>query len=147
MSNKFAKSQQVTNENSSRKVTLQQQEFYSGVVPKAEELEKYDHINPGFSERLFKMAEIEQAGRLALQNKMIDTQKELTLKDLSYQKQGIWVGFLSVVVIVAFCTYLAYLGAVTEAAAALAITIGLAGIFVIRQYNKKNDLDNNNKEE
>ena len=143
---RFAKNQQMTKESSSQKLTVQQQEFYSGVVPKAEELEKYDHINPGFSERLFKMAEIEQAGRLALQNKMIDTQKELQIKSVSYLKQGIWVGFLSVVVIVAFCTYLAYLGAVTQAAA-LAITIGLAGIFVIRQYNKKNDLDNNKKEE
>lgn len=144
---KFAKSQQVTNESARVKTTLQQQEFYSGVVPKAEELEKYDHINPGFSERLFKTAEIEQAGRLAMQNKIIDTQRELQVKHYSYQKQGIWVGFLSVVLIVAFCSYLAYLGAVTQAAASLAITIGLAGIFVIRQYNKKNDLDNIKKEE
>jgi uncharacterized membrane protein len=144
---KFAKNQQVTKQSSMVTTTLQQQEFYSGVVPKAEELEKYDHINPGFSERLFKMAEIEQAGRLAMQNKIIDTQKELQVKHFSYQKQGIWVGFLSVVLIVAFCSYLAYLGAVTQAATSLAVTIGLAGIFVIRQYNKKNDSDNDKKEE
>ncbi len=97
------------------RVTVEKHEYYSGNIPKSEELAKYNEINPGFADRLISLVEKEQQGRLNLQNEIVKVEKEVMLANISSQNKGLYVGFASVIAILSFCSYLAFLGDTTAA--------------------------------
>ena len=82
MSKQLKKQTSVTEDNRG-KTTLERHEFYSGIVPSADELAKYEDICEGFADRLISIAEFEQRERIKLQNKIVDDEKVLRLTGLS----------------------------------------------------------------
>jgi uncharacterized membrane protein len=137
MSNQLKKQKTEVNQGHSS-VTVEKHEYYSGSIPKSDELAKYNEINPGFADRLISLVEKEQQGRINLQNEIVKVEKEVMLANISSQNKGLYVGFASVLAILGFCSYLAFLGDTNAAGITVVGTvIGLAGVFVIRRYSKK----------
>ena len=53
---------------------LQVTEEFSGPLPPADELEKYEHVSPGASERIIAMAETESSRRHELKKTIVDNE-------------------------------------------------------------------------
>ena len=122
-----------------QQVSITQQQFYSGPVPDPEALAKYEQIQPGFAERLLSMAEKEQNERIATQNNIINTEKELNHKELANVKRGQTFALIAVLSVVFLCGYVFYLGNAKEARdIGVIVIVALAGVFITgRLYIKK----------
>lgn len=70
------------------KVSISQQQLYSGPVPDPESLAKYEQIFPGFADRLITMAEKEQDSRISSQKSRIETDKKVVETELKNFKRG-----------------------------------------------------------
>jgi uncharacterized membrane protein len=120
-------------------ITFQQQNIAVSVqnhrpLLPANELAEYENVKEGFAERLFQMAEKEQNARLERENSFI----RLSQKSLSLSLWGMVFGLLSVIIIAGLCAYIAQLGDAKAASAiAVAVIVGLAGVFVSREYLRK----------
>ncbi len=138
--NKQLKKQTTEIDKGNHTVTLEQHEYYSGNIPKPEDLAKYNDINPGFADRLISIVEKEQQGRLNLQNEIVKIEKEVMLANIASRNKGLYIGFASVISVLSFCSFLAFLGdTVAAGATAVGTIISLAGVFVIRKYNSKKE--------
>jgi uncharacterized membrane protein len=124
-----------------QRVQITKQELRIAPLPEPEELQRYELVQPGFAERLLIMAEKEQDRRLKKEDAIID----LSRRSLNLTRLGLWLGFLSVVVMTGLCSYFAFLGDVKAAAwTAGAVIIGLAAVFVTgRVVLNKNDSNKN----
>ncbi len=69
-------------------ISLTHQQYYCGPIPDPDSLAKYESISPGFANRLLVMAEIEQSERIKTQNKIIDVEKQIAIKDSNNFKRG-----------------------------------------------------------
>lgn len=101
---------------------------HHGPLPLPADLADYEAIQKGFAERIMQMAEKEQNGRLSSFN-------DLAGKEYNLKSRGQNYGLISVLVLVAFASFLAYLGA-TESAAWVAGggIAGIVGIFVTGRF-------------
>jgi uncharacterized membrane protein len=117
--------------NHQREITISQQQFYSGPVPDPDSLAKYENISPGFADRLLKMGEKEQQERINTQNKIIDTEKELNVRELNNYKRGQIFALLAVMLVVGLCVYAFFLGYSKEARdIAITVIAGIASVFI-----------------
>jgi uncharacterized membrane protein len=125
-------------QNQQSSISVSRQQLFAGPVPSPDLLEKYEQIQPGFADRLIKMAEKEQEHRLKSQEKLIDGERELSNKELANFKRGQIFAILSVFIIVSLCVFIFYRGYKTEGRdIAVAVIIGLAGIFISGRFNRK----------
>jgi uncharacterized membrane protein len=116
------------NQPTQKSIQITKQEFRSGPLPAPEELERYENIAPGFAERLLLMAEKEQDKRLDREDRIIN----LSVRSINNTRIGLFLGFLSVIIMVSLCGYFAFLGDTKSGAwTAGAVIIGLAGVFVL----------------
>lgn len=77
--------------------------LYTGPIPSASELEKYNQVLPGLAERIMKMAEIQSAHRQELEKKVIDS-------NIKGSKKGQIFGFIIGMSGLGIVTYCASLG-------------------------------------
>jgi len=113
------------------KLTLTQEKFFSGPVPDPDSLAKYENINPGFADRLLKMGEKEQQERINTQNKIIDIESELNIRELNNFKRGQIFALLAVLLVVGLCVYVFYLGSSKEGRdIAVTVIASIATVFI-----------------
>ena len=125
-------------------VTVAEQKTYSGILPPPADLAEYEVIKEGFADRMLAMAEKEQASRHVLQKIALEGEVKLKTDAISYLNRGLLIGLLAVIVVAIVCCYIAYLGNTLVAGGTLAITVALAGIFVIRNYKKDENKEDSN---
>ncbi len=117
------------------------QSLYSGPVPDPDTLGKYEAIQPGFAERLLTMAEKEQSNRHFREQADRDQEKYICdhierqhLRDSKSFNKGQYLAFLSVILVVALCSYCVYRGFASQAQyIAIWVIVSLAGVFVLRK--------------
>lgn len=125
----------------------QTQKYYSGPVPNAEELKKYNEVNPSFAERLLAMAEKEQANRILLNEKVIELNNLNTTNSLRIQeeniktiKRGQYLATFTVICIIGLCIVGFYFQANSQVA--IIATSTIVGTIVAfmkgKQQNKPN---------
>lgn len=108
--------------------TISEISHHSGPLPRPADLADYEAIQKGFAERIMQMAEKEQNGRLSSFNDLVG-------KDYNLKSRGQNYGLISVLVLVAFAGFLAYLGAMESAAWVAGGGIaGIVGIFVTGRF-------------
>lgn len=90
---------------------------FSGPLPDPNDLAVYEQILPGAAERIFRMAEKEQDGRLETsrldakrKNEMLELEKEIAKGNLNAQTIGQYIGLGVVVVCVACAMICACIG-------------------------------------
>lgn len=112
---------------------------YEGPIPDPASLQQYENIQPGFAERLLKMAELEQAERHKTQKEVLAIGKITDESNLANQRYGLvnqrigqLLGFGAVVLVVTLCGYAFWLGYKEEGkTVATSVIIGVAAIFVV----------------
>ncbi len=132
-----------------QQISIQQQhhkeEFYSGPVPKPDDLQKYEQIQPGFADRLLKMAEKEQIERFNINNKILSDTKDVHLIEANNHKRGQNYALLSIIIIVVLCGYCVYSGSPNNASAiAIGTLVAIVGVFISGKILKK-DTSTENK--
>lgn len=111
---------------------------YEGPIPPAEELAQLEQIKPGLVEKVFAMAEKEQAARLENEKLLIETEMFAIRQEVTVKKRGQFIALAAVVVIVALSGYGFYLGFPTAASTiACTVIVGLAGVFVYSKAKEK----------
>jgi uncharacterized membrane protein len=104
---------------------------FSGPLPLSEFIGKYGKIQPGFAERIIKMAEKEQEKRINLNKNIIQNKHVIEIKELNTLKWGYLVSFISVILIVNLCVYGFYLGYPNQTPIiATAIIVAFAGVYL-----------------
>lgn len=113
------------------KPTILSQQF-SGPIPPASELERYEQIMPGLADRIMKQAELEQSERHKNQRSLIELEIQTSKSEVLTSRFKIIVGFISVCVIVWLCYFAFVLGYKEQARdIAVYVIVSLAAIFVI----------------
>ena len=119
-------------------------ESHRGPLPPARTLAGYEKVLPGAAERVFVMAEGEQAHRHAMQIKQQD--RELAAHDMlvaGYLKQdtlGKIFGFVIALCVLGLACLMAVLGHETMALAMVTVdVVGLAAVFAIGKYFAQNE--------
>jgi len=125
-------------------LSVSRQQIYSGPIPDPHSLEMYEQIQPGFADRLISMAEKEQEARLKSQENLIEIERNNSTKELNNFKRGQVFAILSVVMVIALCTYVFNLGFSKEGRdIAISVIIGLAAIFITGRFVKAKPQSNN----
>lgn len=79
MSNKPSKGKnkvsKIPQNNGGKIITHQQQEHYSGPIPKPLDLQKYEEIKAGFAERILTMAENESKHKQNIDHRIINSER------------------------------------------------------------------------
>lgn len=102
---------------------VQHASFYSGIIPKAEELERYEQISPGFANRIISMTEQEGHHRRSLEKKVI-------WMGFFNSMTGLLFAFLSVVGISYLCYQFMLNNFATQAAwIAVSVLVSIAAVF------------------
>ena len=110
-------------------VIRQETSSHSGWLPTPDFMRQYDQLLPGLAERIVRMPEREQSHR----HMMTDT---IIARDYRLRTTGQWMGMGALVLILAFCAFLAVLGNTAAAAwVAAVVIIGTVGIFVTGQIS------------
>ncbi|HAF2502209.1 TPA: DUF2335 domain-containing protein [Salmonella enterica] len=106
---------------------------FSGPLPPPDVIRGYDQILPGGAERIFSMAEKEQAHR----HKMDSTAVNGAIRK---DKRGQWMGFSIAITILAIASVFAWRGNTAFAGALIAIDlIGFVSVFVLGRRASKSD--------
>lgn len=112
---------------------IAQSQTYQGPLPPAIQMEHYGQIDNSFPNRILVMAEDEAKHRREKESELI---KRTFRADLVNNICGL----IAIVLILIFCTYLAYLGNSEHAQwVAIALVASVAGIFVIRKYKTEKE--------
>lgn len=118
---------------------------YHGPVPRASEMAKYEEVLPGSADRIISMAEREQTGQLALQERTLDAEIADRLLERRERRWGQGLGTTVVLAALGATVYLGTHGA--EGAAKVlggTVIVGLAAVFVIgRLIHLKGPSDSN----
>lgn len=108
----------------STNIELQHHQAYSGPIPDPDSLAKYEQIQPGFAERIIKMAEEEALHRRANENKVIKSSMAMAIT-------GIVFAFISVILFGGIIVYaISQRSNVAALSTVIAAVASLAGIFV-----------------
>lgn len=110
-------------------LSVVQESSHSGPLPSAEQYRQYEEILPGAAERILRMAEKEQDGRLEWQRKALDASIRFRHRGQTFA--GILAG-LFVLVAVLLVALQQYIPAVTV----LGMIAALAGVFISGRYGK-----------
>ncbi|WP_444878207.1 DUF2335 domain-containing protein [Citrobacter koseri] len=106
---------------------------FSGPLPPPEIIRDYDKILPGGAERIFAMAEKEQAHRHNIDSTAVNGA-------ISKDKRGQWMGFSIAVIILAIASVFAWRGNTTFAGTLIAIDLlGLVSVFVLGRRLPKSE--------
>ncbi|MCS2146891.1 DUF2335 domain-containing protein [Scandinavium manionii] len=106
---------------------------FSGPLPPPEIIRDYDQILPGGAERIFAMAEKEQAHRHEMDSTAVNGA-------IRKDKRGQWMGFSIAFIILAIASVFAWRGNTTFAGSLIAIDLlGLVSIFVLGRRRAKSD--------
>ncbi|TAF75565.1 MAG: DUF2335 domain-containing protein [Bacteroidetes bacterium] len=132
MSNKPAK--QTDNQSSSdsqQKTTAQISRHYSGIIPPPEFMSHYAEINPDFPNRILSLTENEGKHRQQMERKIVNF-------SFISEMAGIVSGLFAVAMVCLLCYYFIEQNNPKEAShVAIAVIVGLAGVFVFRKFTKK----------
>lgn len=141
--NKLTKKQQVDNTTPTK--VMRSMELYSGPIPPASELARYETILPGAANRILTMAEKQSQHRQKMENTMLDA-------NIKAEKNGQIFGFIifSIAIIAGFLLVL--FGRNVEGLISLIVAVGgIVGLFVYnreevrKELRKKEQLTQNNK--
>jgi len=111
--------------------TLIQEKSHSGPLPEAETLIKYNSVIPNGADRIMKMAENQQAHRMNIESKIIESQS-------SQSKLGQIFGLIIGIVGIASGTYLASIGETTVGGIIAGGTVvSLVSVFVIGKHSQR----------
>lgn len=125
--------QQSGNQNVTKQTTTQRisRHHYEGVIPPPEFMSQYGEINVDFPNRILSLTENEGNHRRKIENKIVNF-------SLVSEVLGIVSGLFAVGMVCTLCYYFIEKGHPTEAShVAIAVIIGLAGVFVLRKFGKK----------
>ncbi len=113
----------------------QQSAFYHGPIPPPEILQRFELIQPGFADRILKMAETQAAHRQHLEKSVIES-------DISLAHKGSLFGFLIGLAGMVTAAYFAHLGHPGYATLFGGTTLGgLISIFVYGKKMQKQQLE------
>lgn len=115
---------------------------HRGPLPTPAMLREYEAILPGLAERIVRLPEREQEHRH-------QTMETILRRDARLRDRGQVFGMLALVIVLAFCAYLASIGAAKIAGAvAIALVIAVVGIFVTGRYlDAHSDTNNESSDE
>lgn len=100
---------------------------HTGWLPTPQFMREYDQLLPGLAERIVAMPEREQAFRHRATESIVQ-------RDYKLRATGQVMGMTALVLLLAFCVFLAFWGAPTAAATvAGTVIIGTVGVFVTGQ--------------
>lgn len=117
--------------NQSQQVSIQKSQISVGPIPNPETLAGYEQIQSGFADRVITMAEIEQRERVALNNRIIETERELQKIEFQNFRRGQWFAVISVLSIVILCAYGFYLGYANQASTiSVSVIVAIALAFL-----------------
>ena len=117
---------------SNSNIALQHSQLYSGPIPDPESLARYEQIQPGFAERIIRMAEQEALHRRANENIVIKNSTRMAVT-------GIIFAFVSVILFVGVIAYaISQQSNVAALSTVIAALASLAGIFVYFKNKKIN---------
>lgn len=112
---------------------ITQQTMHAGPLPSPKTLEEYDAVLHGGAERIFAMAEKEQAARHKYNQNALDG-------EINLDRRGQWMGFSIAIIILVMAAVFAWKGNTTFAGTLVAIDlIGLVSVFVIGRRQGKKD--------
>ncbi len=98
------------------------QKFHSGPLPPPEDLEHYGRVTPGGAERIFQMAEAEQAHRHKMEARVVS-------REYGIRFSGQAGALATVAIMAALAAFCAYVGQPLVAGVVVAIT-GAATVFL-----------------
>lgn len=106
-------------------LTLIHQTSFSGPLPHPDIITEYERVLSGSAERIFSMAEKEQAFRHITQNNAVTGA-------VTRDKRGQWMGFIVTLCVLLIATIFAYLGEIIFAATLIGVDLlGLTTVFVL----------------
>lgn len=119
------------------------EESFQGPIPSPDILQGYNGIDATFANRIMVMAEAEQIHRhnqekdIAAHNIDFNNKRiELMGQKINIDREGSYIGLISVIIMASLCVYAFKLGYPVQAASiACVVIVALAGIFVLKQYN------------
>ena len=115
----------------STNISLQHHQAYSGPIPDPDSLSRYEQIQPGFAERIIKMAEEEAMHRRVNENRIIKNSTQMAIT-------GIVFAFISVIVFGCIIVYaISQNSDVAALSTVIAAVASLAGIFVFFRNKMK----------
>lgn len=123
---------QNPSEPSQRIIHAQQTTVYKGQLPPPDMLEKFETIQPGFTNRLLKMVEDESLFKREQDRRMLNSFKPSTIL-------GILFAFLSVVIVSAVAVYAIYSGFGGAGASIMATCI--VGVIIAFLQRKKREAE------
>lgn len=113
------------------RIANQRSELFSGPVPDPESLERYESINPGFADRLIKLAEDEQKSRLELNRLLVENEINNQRKTWENYRKGQLFAIIAVTQVVLLCMLGFYLGHPNSARdTAVIVIVALASVFL-----------------
>lgn len=124
MSSKIQKSnkvKKVSNKKPNATTVALSQQHYSGPIPRPADLEKYEHIQVGFADRIITMAEKESQHRIKSENKIINSER---IFNIIGQLLATILG-LGVIGVMVYAFYLGYAKQVQYIVLGIASVVGL----------------------
>lgn len=116
---------------------ISHQQFYNGPIPNASELQRYEHIQTGFADRIISMAENEQQSRLKLNQDNSNKVYDIERRNIRVITRGQWLAFVTAFIIVGVGVYLSTIGYATQGATVICTTLGAAIVAFISGKSKK----------
>lgn len=112
---------------------LSAQLSHSGPLPDPAQLAHYDRVLPGLAERIVLLTEREQKHRHDLSESFF--KRQARLKD-----RGQVLGFASLIILLGFCVFLAFIGEPGWASkVAIGVIAAVVGIFVIGKWGDRKE--------
>ncbi|MFT8910090.1 DUF2335 domain-containing protein [Leuconostoc pseudomesenteroides] len=124
------------NRNNGSKMTLQQR--YSGPLPPASELGRYESIEPGLANRIVEMAEKQAAHRQDMERQEHELQAKALKSDTRDSLFGLIFAFVIAFGGLSLAGYMIYLGHMTGGIFTIFVVIGsIVASFVYGTHNNK----------
>lgn len=106
---------------------------YSGPLPSASELERYNAISPGFAQSIVSMAVDQAVHRRSLEQAAITA-------DIKHSGQAMWAGTIVVVAALLVSAYMASVGCqVSAGIVGGATVVSLAGVYLAGSKSRKSE--------
>lgn len=119
---------------------------YSGPLPPAAELERYNQVHPNAAEIILNTFQKESQHRQQLENRQHELDRYYVKKAANLSLLGTWLGFGIGIAVLTLSGYFAYLGhAKTGAGLAVAVIAGLVGTFVYGTTQKDSQQNDQQK--
>ena len=118
---------------SRQQIEIQQSRFYSGPLPEASDLAKYEEISPGTAKTIIENFEKQSAHRR-------DVEKSVITSDAKNSRRGLVCAFIIGLVGMSSGTFLAYKNMMPASCTFFSGTLGsLAGVFVAGAHTRRKE--------